>query len=188
MRNFSFSSSATAITTLVSAKRSTILCVLLFFGCCALLSTLLFSATVLENTLVPGCATTNGTITEFTVGDYIPMLENEKWVRFSFSYNVENKTIESNDLFVGEVRTSFVRYYVENYSPVGKRVPVAYDLRNSSESYIGYCPAYYGWALLLKVLFGIGVVYFAVVLCVVAGQKISEYEKNTKNENVPLNP
>ncbi len=188
MINYSFFSSMTKISQMIVAKRRIFFCILLFVCFVSFLSILLVSAITLDNTLVPGCATVNGSITNFQTGKYNPPIRNENWVVYSYSYNVANKTIESNNWFEGEIPNSFLYYYIEQYSPIGKHISVSYDLQNFSNSYIGLCPVYYGWALMFKVVFGIGTVFLICCLFSILSHYLADKEQTLNNENVPLKP
>lgn len=163
-------------------KRHLFVGILAFVACVSILIGMIMASEVLDNTLVPGCETTNGTIMQFGVYDYVPKIY-EKWINVSYSYCVENITFEQN-LFFGQVSRSSVQYYKDFYAPVGRIVTVAYLRANISDSYVGGCPSYYGWAMILKTLFGIGVFTLFCALYAV----FLHYCADEKNENVPLNP
>lgn len=148
-----------------------------------ILVAMLVAANVLDNTLVPGCETVNGTITQFGVYDYVPTIY-EKWINVSYCYTVANVTYDRN-LFFGEVSRSAVTYYKDQYAPVGRSVTVAYLLANVSDSYVGGCPPYYGWAMILNTLFGIGVF---VSICALYAAFLHYCSNDKTNETAPLSP
>lgn len=117
---------------------------------------LMMSASVLRQTRVPDCETTNGSITQFGVFPYIPPIRDRRWINVSYSYCVASNVYDCN-LFFGQVSTSRTQYYENLYAPTGKCINVSYSPSNVSNSFVGNCATYVGSAMILEALFGIGV-------------------------------
>jgi len=106
----------------------------LFISCIIILSITLYGAIDLTNQSLSDCTTTNATIIQYDINDFIPPIEHYKWFNISYVYELQNTSYYHN-IVTGKTGNYRQKYYQSYYSPIGRIIKIVYTLSNVSNTW-----------------------------------------------------
>lgn len=136
------------------------------------LAGLIYGAIWFSHVTVPNCIVTNGTVTVFTIGDYIPPISNRKWIDIDILYPINGNNYTQH-IFIDLALQSDCDYFTEMYAPVGRIVQGSYDVSNPSGVSDGGCIMFSWWSM----VFGFTVPLYGLICCLLCSVVYHKLER-----------